>query len=180
MRGFGTFEFWSLELVSDFEIRASNLAPRGGRRRANVQNEPNLAPPEGADGGNCAKQSQTWGDWGVWAKAFILWGLARPGSETCETNPISRRAGPGRDPKGVGRGAHCAKQSQFGGLVQFWPHHGNTSANDLMVRRRRSPCRRRPAFGSRARCPRHVLPDSEPGQFGVETKDANARPGGDL
>jgi hypothetical protein len=30
MREFETFEFRSLELVSDFEIRASNLAPGGG------------------------------------------------------------------------------------------------------------------------------------------------------
>jgi hypothetical protein len=37
---------------------------------------------------NCAKRSQTWGDWGVWAKAVVVWGVARPGSETCKTNPI--------------------------------------------------------------------------------------------
>jgi hypothetical protein len=36
----------------------------------------------------CAKRSQTWDNWGIWAKVVILWGVARPGSETCETNPI--------------------------------------------------------------------------------------------
>jgi hypothetical protein len=59
---------------------------------ARVQNEPNLARPEAADGGNCAKRSQTWRDWGIWTKAVVVRGVARPGSETCKTNPISKRS----------------------------------------------------------------------------------------
>jgi hypothetical protein len=53
-----------------------------------VQNEPNFAPPQAADGGNCAKRSQTWVDWGMWLKAVFVWAVARPGSETCKTKPI--------------------------------------------------------------------------------------------
>jgi hypothetical protein len=57
-----------------------------------VQNEPNFAPPQVGDGGNCAKRSQTWGDWGVWERAVVARGVARPRSEMRKTNPIS---GPG-------------------------------------------------------------------------------------
>jgi hypothetical protein len=53
-----------------------------------AQNEPNLARPGATDGGVRAKRSQTWGDWGMWAKAVVVWGVARPGSESCKTNPI--------------------------------------------------------------------------------------------
>jgi hypothetical protein len=35
-----------------------------------------------------AKRSQTWGDWGMWAKADVVRGVDRPDSETCKTNPI--------------------------------------------------------------------------------------------
>jgi hypothetical protein len=41
-----------------------------------VQNEPNFAPPQAADGGNCAKRSQTWRDWGMWAKTVVVCGSA--------------------------------------------------------------------------------------------------------
>jgi hypothetical protein len=54
----------------------------------------------------CAKRSQTWGDWGVWANAVVLWGGARLGTETCETNPIWPSRGPGPEAK-------CAKRTQF-------------------------------------------------------------------
>ncbi len=53
--------------------------PVGVPRRI-ARDEPNLAPPQAGDGGNCAKQSQTWGDWGMWTKAVVVWGVARPGS----------------------------------------------------------------------------------------------------
>jgi hypothetical protein len=59
-----------------------------------VQNEPNLPPAGAVDGENCAKRSQTWGNWGMWTKAVVVLGVARPGSETCKTNPIW----PGRRP----------------------------------------------------------------------------------
>jgi hypothetical protein len=78
--------------------------------------------PEAADEGNCAKRSQTWGDWGMWAKAAVVWDLARPRSETCKTNPISgsrRRcwAGMANPRSGRGqalRGQENAKRSQSG------------------------------------------------------------------
>jgi hypothetical protein len=54
---------------------------QGGDRRARTG---------GTDEGNCAEQSQTWGDWGVWVKANVAWGVARPASETCETKPNSK------------------------------------------------------------------------------------------
>ena len=75
-----------------------------------------------------------------------------------------------RTPYGVTTSAsHSTKQSQFG-LVQSRPDRGNTIANHPDTRRwRRScrgrlvrACRRRPAFDSRARCPRHVVPAFEP------------------
>jgi hypothetical protein len=47
--------------------------PEGGRQRRIVQNEPNFAPAQAADGWNCAKRSQTWGSWGIWEKAVVLW-----------------------------------------------------------------------------------------------------------
>jgi hypothetical protein len=55
-----------------------------------VRNEPNLVRPGAADGRNCAKQSQTWEDWDIWAKR-ALWGRGSAGSEMCKTNPISKR-----------------------------------------------------------------------------------------
>jgi hypothetical protein len=64
-----------------------------------VQNEPNFARPEGkcaeqtqfpppGDGarGNCAEQSQTWREWGMWVNTVV--GRGSAASETCETNPI--------------------------------------------------------------------------------------------
>jgi hypothetical protein len=42
----------------------------------------------------------------MWAKGVVVWGVARPGSETCKTNPIS--PGRGRAPE-----AKCAEQTQF-------------------------------------------------------------------
>jgi hypothetical protein len=87
-----------------------------GRRRvpeANAQNEPNFARPGTAGGGNHAKRSQTWRDWGTWAKAVLVWGVARPWSRTCETNPISPCCR--RSPE-----AKCAKPSQFGPAAGVW------------------------------------------------------------
>jgi hypothetical protein len=74
--------------------KTNPISPRPG---ANVggqmcKTNPICPRPEAADGENCAKRSQTWGDWGVWVKAVVARGVARPGSETCETNPI---CGPG-------------------------------------------------------------------------------------
>jgi hypothetical protein len=68
--------------------RSISYFPAGVCRSRNAQNEPNFVPPQAADGRNCAKRSQTWEDWGMWAKAVVVWGVARPGSETCKTNPI--------------------------------------------------------------------------------------------
>jgi hypothetical protein len=47
-----------------------------------------FVPEQAADRGNCAKRSQTWGDWGIWAKAIIVWGVARLEGERCKTKPI--------------------------------------------------------------------------------------------
>jgi hypothetical protein len=74
-------------------------------------------PAVGAHGGNCAKRSQNWGNWSMWAKAFSLCGPARPGSEACKTNPISprrTRRGWRETPDGVpANGRNCAKRTQF-------------------------------------------------------------------
>jgi hypothetical protein len=58
-----------------------------------VRNEPNFACRRRVPEAECAKRSQTWMDWGVWAKAIVVWGVARPRSETCKTNPIYPRTG---------------------------------------------------------------------------------------
>jgi hypothetical protein len=50
--------------------------------------------PQATDGRNCAKRSQTWGDWGMWEKAVVVWGVARPE-------------------------ARCAKRSQFEESLRF-------------------------------------------------------------
>jgi hypothetical protein len=68
--------------------KTNPILPRRRRVAEEImQNEPNFTPPQAADGGNCAKRSQTWADWGMWVKV-VVWGAARPGSETCKTNPI--------------------------------------------------------------------------------------------
>ncbi len=77
--------------IADWKMPAA-----GRRRRPNAQNKPNLARPDTARV----------------AKNALRRHYKR--EKLCKTNPISRRAGPGRDPRGVGRGAHYAKQSQFG------------------------------------------------------------------
>jgi hypothetical protein len=51
-----------------------------------------IIPPFQCDAGR-AKRSQTWGNWGMRGKAVTVWGMARPGSETCKTNPISNTGG---------------------------------------------------------------------------------------
>jgi hypothetical protein len=75
--------------------------------RATVRNEPNLAArdnlPSGLCRTDCAKRSQTWGDWGTWAKTVVVRGVPRLGSETCKTNPICPRE----------RRSNCAKRTQF-------------------------------------------------------------------
>jgi hypothetical protein len=57
---------------------------RGVKRAKRTQ----FGPAGTDDGRNCAKRSQTWENWGMWAKAVLVWAVARPGSETCKTNPI--------------------------------------------------------------------------------------------
>jgi hypothetical protein len=37
--------------------------------------------------GNCAKRSQTWGGGGIWAKAVLVRGVARPRSENVQNEP---------------------------------------------------------------------------------------------
>jgi hypothetical protein len=49
----------------------NNALRRHYERGQNAQNEPNFAPPAVAPAANGAKQSQTWGDWCMWAKAVV-------------------------------------------------------------------------------------------------------------
>jgi hypothetical protein len=79
----------------------------GSTKNRSVRNEPNFPASQTVDRGNCAKRSQTWRGWGMWGKAVLVWGAARPGDETCKTNPIwsgRRRVAE----------AKCAKRTQFG------------------------------------------------------------------
>jgi hypothetical protein len=99
--------------IADWKMSGGDAQPTKSR---NVRNEPNWARPEAGAAGNCAKRSQTWGKWGMWAKAVLAQAVARPGSETCKTNPIlPERLGMGAG--SPGRAAppesDCAKQTQF-------------------------------------------------------------------
>jgi hypothetical protein len=121
----------------------------GGRRRPNAQNEPNFAPPQAADGGNCTKRSQTWVDWGMWAKAVVVWGVARPGSEMCKTNPISpERSGTGAgDPsRAAPAESDGAKRTQFGA--------GDPHKRELWIGR----CRLRAGAGGQVRKTNPISP----------------------
>jgi hypothetical protein len=69
--------------------RPCKTKPISGSNRAK---RTQFRPAGAADGADCAKRSQTWGDWGMWAKVVAVWDVAWPGSETCKTNPIR---GPG-------------------------------------------------------------------------------------
>jgi hypothetical protein len=86
-----------LQKQSQFDARIVQNEPNLVRPKATpeeiVRNEPNLVRPEADAGGNCAKRSQTWGDSGIWAKAVVLWRVARPESKACKTNPIQPRPG---------------------------------------------------------------------------------------
>jgi hypothetical protein len=95
----------------------------GGRRRQNARNEPNFPPPQAADGRNCAKRSQTWGDWGIWTKAVAVGAAGRPGSEMCKTNPIHPRLG-------AAGGGSRSKGTQFG------PAGGKYAKQDARVKSR--------------------------------------------
>jgi hypothetical protein len=108
----------------------------------------------------CAKRSQTWSNWVMWAKAVAVWGVARPRSEMCKTNPISpsrRRVTEGivqNEAKlgvtGVcgqrqvwrgarlGRGVECAERTQFPPAGGNWP---------------RKLCETNPIWGRRGRVP---------------------------
>jgi hypothetical protein len=82
-------------------ISASNGRSRAGtpnpRRGEACETNP-IWPGRGRlTGGDCAKRSQTWGDWGMWAK---------PGSEMCETNPISKCQVSSLKFQGAGRKEH--------------------------------------------------------------------------
>jgi hypothetical protein len=109
-------------------------------------------PAQMADGGDCAKRSQTWGDWDMWEKAAVVWAVARPGSQTCKTNPIwgrgpllrtedcglriqrcRLRADAGgktckTNPIRLGRGraskGKCAKRTQSGRRAREWARTG--------------------------------------------------------
>jgi hypothetical protein len=58
-----------------------------------VPNKPNSGQPDRCPGGDCAKQSQTWAGWDVWAKAITVCAAARSPcrchrAQPRQTNPI--------------------------------------------------------------------------------------------
>jgi hypothetical protein len=93
--------------------RSVKYAKRSQFRGQSVRNEPNLARPQGLGGGKCAKRSQTWVDGGIWKKGVVVWGAARPGSETCKTKPIPGGGGRDEPPGGVGRAASMQNKANF-------------------------------------------------------------------
>jgi hypothetical protein len=101
-----------------------------------VRNEANFARPQAAGRRNYAKRSQTWGDGGMWAKTVAVWGVARPGSETCKTNPLWGPEAPGLrigdcGLEEGGRGwtpeAKCAKRTQSGPCAREWARVGGAA-----------------------------------------------------
>jgi hypothetical protein len=108
-------------LTSDFKLPVHR--PRG---RGCVRNEPNLAPRWTTDGENCAKRSQTWGNWGVWEKAVVVWGVARPGSEVRKTNPIrpGRRVNAQNEPNLARPGGEVRKTNPI------WPGRRVNAQNE--------------------------------------------------
>jgi hypothetical protein len=111
---------------ADFAKRTQFGTVRLGRawgRGAIVQNEANFGESGWDRRAKRAKQSQTWEDWGMWAKAVIVSGTASPGSGTCETKPIPPA---GTGPQGRGTRDKCAKRTQFQGmgrLVEYPAFH---------------------------------------------------------
>jgi hypothetical protein len=105
-------------------LRAED-AGRGGRRRPNAQNEPNFARPQAADGGNCAKRSQTWGSSGIWGTVGV-W--LRAGSE-CAKQSQTWVSWDLWGTVGVWFtvGSECAKRSQFDYGARDWARQGRVS-----------------------------------------------------
>jgi hypothetical protein len=85
--------FWggyrrSIRLTPTFVVGVKQTQFRGvGWRVESSLFHHSIIPPLQSDPGR-AKRSQTWMDWGIWEKEVVACGVARPGSETCETNPI--------------------------------------------------------------------------------------------
>ena len=139
IRGPGTQDC-GLKEVSGGDAQPIRLSLRAGSTKSrSAQNEPNFTPAQPADGGHCAKRSQTWRDWGIWAKAIVVWRVARAGNETCKTNPIGgpgaqdcglkeKAAGDARPPfRSGGRlydEAKCAKRTQFEPRAREWARGG--------------------------------------------------------
>jgi hypothetical protein len=85
-------------LVSHFSEKRLTASLRTGPKCAkrtqfrsagavSARNEPSWAPQRARAGGKCAKRSQTWRDWGMWAN-LILGRQSASHGETCKTNPI--------------------------------------------------------------------------------------------
>jgi hypothetical protein len=132
----------------------------------------------------CAKRSQTWSNWVMWAKTVAVWGVARPRSEMCKTNPIS--PGRRRVTEGIvqneaklgvtgvcgqrqvwrgarlGRGVECAERTQFPPAGGNWPRK-LCETNPIWGRRGRVPeakCAKRTQFGPAGRQMRKTNPIS--------------------
>jgi hypothetical protein len=117
------------------------ISPAAGVcRRQNAQNEPNSSRRGAGDGGNCAKRSQTWGGWGMWAKSVVVWGVARPGRETCKTNPIW--SGRGADAGNKTRETNPIPKGRPVGRIPIIPlfHHST-------IPMRRWSCKTKPNLG---------------------------------
>jgi hypothetical protein len=58
-----------------------------------VRNEPNFASSQAADREDCAKRSQTWGDWGMWTKVVGEWGVPGRGVKRAKRTQFGPAAG---------------------------------------------------------------------------------------
>ena len=101
----------------NFPSAAQGRAGRILRNEANSRRRRAGRGPKGMGRGtNCAKRSQTWEDWGMWAKAVIVCGAAWPESGTCKTKPIS--PGPAAGSAG---GQACTRDRRRGQTCETKP-----------------------------------------------------------
>jgi hypothetical protein len=85
-----------------------------GVRGEILRNKPNSARSVRPWQADCAKQSQTWEDWGRWAKKVMVCGPGSPESGMRQTNPIpGRRDTPPFHYPSFQTDANHAKRTQF-------------------------------------------------------------------
>jgi hypothetical protein len=111
-----TKPIWPGQSDSGCRLCQTKPIPRRGRLggRSILRNKPNSARSVRPWQADCAKQSQTWEDWGRWAKKVMVCGPGSPESGMRQTNPIpGRRDTPPFHYPSFQTDANHAKRTQF-------------------------------------------------------------------